>query len=299
MLLIGGITAGVFGLGNLAAHYLRDDDLGHGKWAKYFFSGALAGFAVGATAYAGWSGIIALSHMGGLWGSVGGIAKWVTLGIEGVHVASTIAGATGGAINNGWRGLGNAGEILLGNFYLDENKSFFGQVWEGILRHTWESLQTGLGYDYSQIRNGCKGSLDRVDFLGGVTFLTDELSGKQNGVSLGNYVNINNFGSIGNTNFDAYVISNPLYMHEYGHTIDSKRYGLSYLFAIGVPSLFSAKFSPKVTWTSAITGNTIYTSKHKIRVYERRANRNSAKYFGVHYGVNWFNYEDYYPTEIL
>ena len=33
---------------------------------------------------------------------------------------------------------------------------------------------------------------------------------------------------------------NPLYMHEYGHTIDSRILGLSYLFAIGIPSLNSA-----------------------------------------------------------
>ena len=29
-------------------------------------------------------------------------------------------------------------------------------------------------------------------------------------------------------------------MHEYGHTIDGRLWGLSYLFAIGIPSIISA-----------------------------------------------------------
>ncbi|GIZ15993.1 hypothetical protein RCZ15_13810 [Capnocytophaga catalasegens] len=36
---------------------------------------------------------------------------------------------------------------------------------------------------------------------------------------------------------------NPLYMHEYEHYIDSQAFGLSYLFAVGIPSLISAATS--------------------------------------------------------
>ena len=41
------LLAALFGFGNLASHSARHDDLGKGNWAKYFFSGALAGFVVG------------------------------------------------------------------------------------------------------------------------------------------------------------------------------------------------------------------------------------------------------------
>lgn len=69
MLIAGGITAALFGGGNLAAHAIRKDDLGHGNWAKYFFSGAVAGFIVGVSAYSGFAGLQGLSNMSGFLGT--------------------------------------------------------------------------------------------------------------------------------------------------------------------------------------------------------------------------------------
>ncbi|MFV0291026.1 MAG: hypothetical protein ACK5IJ_09085, partial [Mangrovibacterium sp.] len=60
-------------------------------------------------------------------------------------------------------------------------------------------------------------------------------------------------------------------MHEYGHSFDSRRYGLSYLFAIGIPSVRSAANS---------TNNS-----HRSFWTEKRANRDAANYFGKYYGV--------------
>jgi hypothetical protein len=60
--------------------------------------------------------------------------------------ASTISGLGQGIFTSDWNALGNAGQIFLGNFYLDENRSFFGGVWQGTIRHTWEFIQTGLGF---------------------------------------------------------------------------------------------------------------------------------------------------------
>ena len=77
----------------------------------------------------------------------------------------------------------------------------------------------------------------------------------------------------------------PLYMHEYGHTIDSKIFGLSYLFVIGAPSLYSAATSKKIDKN---------TSTHSFRWYEMRANRHAKKYFS-NYGVIWD--EIRYPTQ--
>jgi hypothetical protein len=68
-------------------------------------------------------------------------------------------------------------------------------------------------------------------------------------------------------------------MHEYGHTIDSRAFGLSYLFAIGIPSIFSAGSSTNVIGKPYST--------HDIYWTELRANKRASKYFKKHYGTKW------------
>lgn len=296
MLTVAGITAAIFGLGNLTVHAMRGDNLDGLNWIKYLVSGAAAGFVVGAMAYTGWCGIGAMSNMAGFWGTVGKIAKYGAIGIEGLHVTSTVVGAAGGLINKGWKGLGNSMKVLLGNFYLDENASFFKSIWQGVSRHTWETLQTGLGYDYTQFRNAFGSSIDRVDYLGGATFATNEYSKHSQGITLGNYCNMDVDGKVMD-DFAYYVTHlNAMYMHEYGHTIDGRKRGFAYLFTVGIPSVISAKNSHNIGRLRP---------SHSYEPYERRANRLAAKYFSKNYGVNWFSpypnsnspwtIADYYP----
>jgi hypothetical protein len=87
--------------------------------------------------------------------------------------------------------------------------------------------------------------------------------------------------------FDDYVLSNPMYMHEYGHTVDSRLFGISYLFAIGIPSAISAGGSEMISENNP---NNLYT--HDVYWTEIRANKRAAKYFRKYYGVNW-TYSDY------
>jgi hypothetical protein len=125
------------------------------------------------------------------------------------------------------------------------------------------------------------GKVDRVDYLGGATFATNENSSKHNGITLGNYINMNIRERI-TGDFDTYATSvDPMYMHEYGHTIDSRAFGLSYLFAIGIPSAISASKS------KAIVGDPNGLWTHDVFWTELRANRRAEKYFRKHYGVNW------------
>ena len=124
--------------------------------------------------------------------------------------------------------------------------------------------------------------------FGEATFATNENVRYNDGISIGNYININNSGKI-TGNFDDYVLSNPMYMHEYGHTIDSRKFGLSYLFAIGLPSLISAANSTQ------IHGEPIGVETHDFKWYEMRANRNASKYFKKYYSIDWNAYETYYP----
>jgi len=156
------------------------------------------------------------------------------------------------------------------------------------------SPQTGLGYNYSQWQN-IMGNVDRVDFLGGATFVTNEYAADGHGVSLGNFINVNHTGAI-EGNFADYVKSDPLYMHEYGHTFDSQAWGPLYLAKVGIFSAHSAETSQKV---SGAVNDT-----HDFRWYEMSANRHAANYFGRYYGVDWsqsykygYTIEDYYPRK--
>ena len=87
-------------------------------------------------------------------------------------------------------------------------------------------------------------------------------------------------------------------MHKYGHYIDSKSFGISYLFAVGIPSAKSAKNSELITeWDGEEVFNIDDLTTHKIFWTEMRANRKAANYFEKHYGVtDWdFNFPQY-PT---
>jgi hypothetical protein len=137
--------------------------------------------------------------------------------------------------------------------------------------------------------------------------MTNENSSDGPGISLGNFINIDIPDEI-TGDFTTWVTTHPIYMHEYGHYRDGKKLGVSYLFAIGVPSIFSAAKQ---------------NSNHYKFWTEMRANRNAKGYFGKYYGVDWdspyphgykgtgewrqddkghwywhdYTYEDYYPTK--
>ena len=283
-LLIAGL---IYGTGNLIAHAIRGDVNNFGDGLKYFAQGFLAGV--------GKAAVLSVAMTVPILGPA--IVKGSILSAK-ITALSMIAGVGRGIFTGDWSTLENAGKLFLGNFYLDENKTFFGGVWEGVSRHTWQLPQTWLGYNYSQLRNTVTvfggGGIDRVDFLGGATFATNEFNGT-GGVSIGNFININYNNKI-KGNFDEFVTQEaPLYMHEYGHYIDSQVFGLSYLFAVGIPSIISANNFED------IEGEPRRVTTHQFRTFEMRANRKAAKYFGKHYGVDWNTtyregtYETYFP----
>jgi RHS repeat-associated protein len=159
--------------------------------------------------------------------------------------------------------------------------------------YIWEAPHNQLVYSYTQWKNDF-GKVDRVDYLGGATFATEYTNETRDGISLGSFINIRNNIEI-EGDFAEYVISDPLYMHEYGHTFDSKRLGPVYLFAVGLPSLISANNAEQVK------GEPTNVTTHDFRVYEMRANKYAADYFGKYYGVDWLTlyrsgtFETYYP----
>jgi hypothetical protein len=221
-----------------------------------------------------------------------------------------------GSFYNGltWTGqrLMNHGKFLIGLFKTDPNLNDGRNTWRTFLRFTWESPQTMAGIGYSLNRNTV-GAVDRIDYLGGATFVTNENAASNDGITFGNYINTNIDHTI-TGDFKDYVTTHPMYMHEYGHYLDSKGSGLLYLPVIGLTSLLSAASSDELTEPPFST--------HRDNWTEVRANRRAKKYFGNYYGVDWeshynghrgkgewrkdengrqywyyYTIEDYYPTK--
>lgn len=97
--------------------------------------------------------------------------------------------------------------------------------------------------------------------------------------------------------FDTWVtLKDPMYMHEYGHYIDSQMFGPGYV--VWLSSVVSA------TRFKQLPNEPLGVTTHDQFWTEMRANRNAKKYFRKYYGVDWntpyrflYTYETYYPTE--
>lgn len=132
---------------------------------------------------------------------------------------------------------------------------FQGNFKQILSRFTWESIQTGIGYSYSQIKNAVNDISD-VEYFDGATYLVRKIEPdkKGNGVTIGSFININTPKGTPRDekgNFAPY--KDDLFMHEYGHYLQSQDYGFGYLFSVGIPSLiYTRKYDGKnVTLISA------------------------------------------------
>jgi len=236
-------------------------------------------------------------HVGNFWqglgyfaqGAIGGFFSQVPLGgplAATLNIVSTSASILFGNTRNALR-------VFMGQYYFDENMGH--GFLQALTRYSWEFPQTWAGYNYTQFRN-TGGYVDRVDYLGGATFATDEnngtitpinLSGLIWGVTLGSFINISIPKEI-DMSFRDYVFNDhQIYLHEYGHTIQSQILGPGYLI-IGLFSLNSAAHS------ETIDGDPYRATTHKYYWTETWANRLAGLYFRRNYGYTWIE-EDGYP----
>ena len=143
---------------------------------------------------------------------------------------------------------------------------------QAITRFTWELPQLFLGYAIAQVRV-LIGNVDRVDTLGGVTYVTccHRKEHAYTGMSLGCYVQMWLPVEI-KTDFEHYArrYAGRMLLHEYGHTFDSQRLGWLYLPVVGLPSLVSQ-------WLE-LAG--LFHHRHDNLYAERWANRHADKHFG-------------------
>lgn len=189
-----------------------------------------------------------------------------------------------------WNAVKNEAMIYAGLFAADKTKNFWGQAWEIISRLTWQAPQTLLGVEYSVIRNTI-GLVDDVKHYRGATFVMKEGGGYKEGLTLGSYINVSSRAIPVDEkgNFDP--TKNSMYMHEYGHYLQSQRFGIAYVPVIGVPSLFSA-----LTNTDLAHPNQ-HLKTHNVRWYEIGANKLAADYFDMFDNWNEHDYPLTNPTK--
>ena len=192
---------------------------------------------------------------------------------------SIISGALSYFVRKDTKVIKNSTIIFFANFIPNKKRGFFYALFYLILRHTWEIPQTLLGYLISQIRN-IFWQVERVEVFNGVAFCIKYNQNHNSGVSLGSFINVDTFNKRRDS-FKEEVISEPLLMHEYGHCVDSCRFGVFYLFVIGIPSLISAIKAHQVE------NKPKGVSTHGFTWCEIRANKNAQRYFSKYYSVDW------------
>ncbi|MDL2231023.1 hypothetical protein LJB75_01230 [Bacteroidales bacterium OttesenSCG-928-L19] len=253
------IGAVVYGTINTVTHAMNGGIDNFWQGLGHFATGAVAGAIVGATWGAGIASIQATSTLA----QIGGWAIMAGKAINGISTISSFI-----------KNPENAGDIWLGKAYFDDG-------WRGLLdattRYTWEGLQTFVGYNYTQFRNAA-GKVDKVKFFGGATFAIDENVSDFNGwsgVSLGNYINAKISNDFNEDYPGGWIYgADGLYLHEYGHTKDSKIFGWLYLPIVGIASASGAE------WTE------IRANKHVWKYMRKRKLLDS-----------WNDYEWRFPLE--
>jgi RHS repeat-associated protein len=149
----------------------------------------------------------------------------------------------GGRFAEGDRRVQNCYKIYGGLFQYDKSYSGRGDVWrdawEVISRFTWQAPQTTVGFIYN---NGVNlfGRANHVDYFHGATLITDNQKADGTAVTIGSFITLSGQDNEANVGIG---IGSYTTMHEYGHYLQSKRNGFTYLFKYGLPSANGAEWT--------------------------------------------------------
>jgi len=179
------------------------------------------------------------------------------------------------ALAEGDRRAQNSWKIFGGLFQTDGNSR---NPEDQILRRgTWELPQTNLGIAFSQIKNVL--SPAEVEYFHGVTLVNSNGGDVFSGMTLSNYI----IGKNLNTSINSLSTYNEkigfyMFVHEFGHTMQSRRSGPLYLNKYGIPSLYDQIFRGE--------------ESHDDFWVETDANRRACIYFAGA-SISGFNYTDF------
>lgn len=154
-------------------------------------------------------------------------------------------------------------EIDKGIFHTDQNKGSGGRIWEFVSRLTWQLPQTLLG-DLIVSGANAFGQVNDVTHNYGITAVDMGLC--SGAMTLGFY-------TAGPKGYKA-DWRDHLFVHEYGHYIQSQRHGPGFLITIGIPSIQS----------TVVQTNNPSSPRHNNRWFEADASYKGADYFDKYYG---------------
>jgi len=156
--------------------------------------------------------------------------------------------------------FGNAWKLSWGMFKTDKDLNFFQRYWQFMSRYTYEMPVTAFGQAFHGFANAFSKGDVTVDYFHGATVLQAEWMGS-GGVTLGSNITIGYRGGAGGT-YGGIDADNPTLLHEYGHYLQTRRYGNM--------SWYNMAFS-SLTTPSSMT--------HMDNWTERDANYRAARYF--------------------
>jgi hypothetical protein len=162
-----------------------------------------------------------------------------------------------------WSKTHRAARIDGGLFQTDDTQSWLGRGLQLLSRFSWESPQTLFGNLVNHSLN-VAGTVNDVSYFRGRTAVNSSIFNDFTGgaFAIGNYIT-------GPPNMQA-SFQDHLFVHEFGHTLQSRLFGPMYLFGVGVPSLLSAGVWPR---------------NHETRWFEADASRRGANYFDREFGT--------------
>ena len=160
-------------------------------------------------------------------------------------------------------------EIDKGLFHTDPNKRSGERIWEFVSKLTWQLPQALLGDLFVSGANAF-GQVNDVTHDYGITAVDMGLDNRA--VTIGYYT----AGPIG---YKA-DWRDHLFVHEYGHYIQSQRHGPLFLLTVGIPSLQS----------SIIQTDNPNAPRHNTRWFEADASYKGAAYFDNYYGSKQAGY---------
>ncbi len=163
-------------------------------------------------------------------------------------------------------------EIDKGLFQADPNKTTGGQAWELISRFTWQLPQTLIGNLLVSTANALE-MVSSVTYGYGVTAV--DMNSRWGAVTVSNY-------TAGPSGFKA-DWRDHLFVHEYGHYIQSQQHGPLYLFSVAIPSLQSGILYD------------IANISHDNRWFEADASYKGSAYFDKYYGSGKEGYVEESP----
>ena len=155
-------------------------------------------------------------------------------------------------------------EITLGPFQYSNDLSFGQNIWNTFSKLTWELPQTLVGLTTAQGLN-IGTAVNDVNYFRGATVLDTDIEG--GAFTAGSFI-------VGPQDFRP-DFSDHLFVHEFGHYLQSKRLGPLYMNFVALPSITDFN----------LVDDLFNQDLHDFRWYEAGASRLAADYFDREFGA--------------